>query len=117
MFASLYQVPVTPAPPTPTSTPMPTQCNDPTGAWLVAECLSYADGEIPPTPLTKRGAYPQETGMAMNKKELVAKGFAINGEVDKRQADYPDCGVPICFDKAGVAHENKAERIINAPVS
>lgn len=54
---------------------MPTQCNDPVGDWMVAECLSYADGLIPPTPLTKRGAFPQETGMAMNKDKLIAKGF------------------------------------------
>ncbi len=89
---------------------MPTQCNDPVGAWLVAECLSYADGEIPPTPLTKREAIPQETGMAMNKEKLVAKGFIAGDALDKPQTYYPDCGAPICFDESGKAYENKAKR-------
>ena len=76
---------------------------------MVAECLSYADGLIPPTPLTKRWAEPQETGMAMNKKLLVAKGLADGDNLDKRQTYYPDCGAPICFDAAGVPYKNKRD--------
>ena len=104
------QPPVTPAPTTsPIAPTMPTQCATPVADWMVAECMSYADGLIPPTPLAKRGAYPQETGMAINKKMLIAKGFVAGGEVDKRQTYYPDCGAPICFDAAGVAYKNKRD--------